>query len=225
MNERRISVIVPTLNEAATIAPTLLRLSEREVLERIVVDGGSTDGTRTIAEDLADRVMIGPVGRAAQMNAGAKVARGDILFFLHADTLVPAGFAAAIVAACEHAVGGRFDVELDAEGFALRVIERAINLRSRWSGLFTGDQGLFVRHAVFEAMGGFPDQPLLEDLAFSQALKRRGEVAALHERVRTSARRWQRHGVVRTVLLMWAIRALYALGMPPASLARMYRVR
>ena len=225
MKEGRISVIVPTLNEAATIAPTLQRLREPEVLERIVVDANSADETRTIAEDLADRVMVGPVGRAAQMNAGAAVARGDILFFLHADTLVPAGFAAAIVAACERAVGGRFDVELDAEGFAFRLIERAINLRSRWSGLFTGDQGLFVRRAVFESIGGYPDQPLLEDLAFSQALQRRGEVAALRERVRTSARRWQRHGVARTVAIMWAIRALYALGVPPPRLARLYEGR
>jgi rSAM/selenodomain-associated transferase 2 len=225
VSEGRISIVVPTLDEAATVAATLGRLREPEVLEVIVVDGASADDTRSIAARLADRVIVAPRGRAAQMNAGARAARGDILFFLHADTLVPRGFAAAIVEACARAVGGRFDVELDAPGLAFRVIERAINLRSRWSGLFTGDQGLFIRRTVFEALGGFPDEPLLEDLALSRSLKRRGEVAALRERLRTSARRWQRDGVARTVARMWWIRALYALGVPPRRLAELYRYR
>ena len=223
MIERRISIVVPTLDEAATIGETLGRLREPEVLEVIVADGGSVDETRVIAGRLADRVIAAPRGRASQMNVGAAAARGAILFFLHADTRVPRGFAAAIVAACERTVGGRFDVELDAAGLAFRVIERAINLRSRWSGIFTGDQGLFVRREVFESLGGFPDQPLLEDVALSRALKGRGEIAALRSRVRTSARRWQRRGVARTVVLMWWIRALYALGVSPARLSALYR--
>jgi rSAM/selenodomain-associated transferase 2 len=157
------------------------------------------------------------------MNTGAAAARGDILFFLHADSLVSDGFAAAIVGACRDAIGGRFDVRLDAPGLAFRVIERGINLRSRCSGIFTGDQGLFIRRDVFEALGGFPDQPLCEDLALSKSMKRRGRVVALRLCITTSARRWQRYGIVRTVLLMWWIRARYALGTDPAVLARIYR--
>ncbi|MET0152742.1 MAG: TIGR04283 family arsenosugar biosynthesis glycosyltransferase [Candidatus Binatia bacterium] len=218
----QISVIVPALNEAATITGTLARLREPEVLEVVVVDGRSEDGTAAIARPLVDRVIEASAGRARQMNAGAGVARGDVLFFLHADTAPPRGFAAAIVAACDDAIGGRFDVELDAPGLAYRVIEAAINLRSRWSGLFTGDQGLFVRRDVFESLGGYPDLPLLEDLALARAMKKRGRTAALRMRLRTSARRWQRHGVLRTVALMWWIRALYFLGVAPERLARLY---
>jgi len=218
----RISIIIPTRNESATIAATLAPLRERDVLELIVVDGGSADETRAVAEPLADRVIESLAGRARQMNAGAAVARGEILLFLHADTLVPPGFAAAIVAACESGIGGRFDVALAAKGWRFRIIETAINLRSRSTGLFTGDQGLFIRAEVFRELGGYPDQPLLEDLALARAMKRRGGVVALRERLRTSARRWQRHGTLRTVALMWWIRALYAAGVPATRLTRLY---
>jgi rSAM/selenodomain-associated transferase 2 len=218
----RISIIVPTRNEERGIVSTLVRLREPQVLEVIVVDGGSVDRTAEAARPLVDRWVEVSPGRARQMNAGARLARGDILLFLHADTLVPRGFAAAIVAACRTAIGGRFDVEIDARGAMFRVIEQAINLRSRWSGVFTGDQGLFVRRDAFEALGGYPDQPILEDLSLSKAMKRRGRVAALRMRLSTSARRWQRHGPLRTVMLMWTIRTLYFLGMPPERLARLY---
>jgi rSAM/selenodomain-associated transferase 2 len=219
----RISVIVPVRNEARSIAATLEPLREPQVLEVIVVDGSSEDETREIANPLADHVLAGPIGRGPQMNAGAAAARGEILFFLHADTIVPEGFAAAIVEACRDSIGGRFDVALSAPGVVFRVIETAINLRSRWTGIFTGDQGLFIRRDVFESLGGFPEQPLLEDLALSRAMRRRGRVAALRQRLNTSARRWQRHGVVRTVALMWWIRTLYFLGISPDRLARIYR--
>jgi rSAM/selenodomain-associated transferase 2 len=219
----RISVIVPVRNEARSIAATLEPLREPQVLEVIVVDGSSEDETREIASPLADHVLAGPIGRGPQMNAGAAVARGEILFFLHADTIVAEGFAAAIVEACRDSIGGRFDVALSAPGVVFRVIETAINLRSRWTGIFTGDQGLFIRRDVFESLGGFPEQPLLEDLALSRAMRRRGRVAALRQRLNTSARRWQRHGVVRTVALMWWIRTLYFLGVSPDRLARIYR--
>jgi rSAM/selenodomain-associated transferase 2 len=189
----------------------------------IVVDGASEDETREIAGPLADRVLAGPVGRGPQMNAGAAVARGEILFFLHADTVVPEGFAAAIVAACRNAIGGRFDVALSAPGVAFRLIEAAINLRSRWSGVFTGDQGLFIRRDVFDKLGGFPEQPLLEDLVLSRAMRRHGPVAPLRQRLHTSARRWQLHGIVHTIALMWWIRTLYFLGVSPGRLARLYR--
>ena len=220
----RLSIIVPARNEQHGIGATLGRLREPEVLEVIVVDGQSEDQTATVAAGLADRVLETVPGRAKQMNAGAEIARGEVLLFLHADTLVPPGFAAAIVGACdrEGAIGGRFDVELDASGVGYRVVETAINLRSRWSGLFTGDQGLFIRREVFAGLGGFADQPLFEDLALAAAMKRRGKVAALRLRLRTSARRWQRRGVARTILLMWSLRALHFFGASPERLARLY---
>lgn len=218
-----ISVVMPARNEEGAIAATLACLREPGVVEVIVVDGESVDRTREVAARLSDRVLESPPGRARQMNAGASAARGSILFFVHADTLVPRGFAAAIRDACAEAIGGRFDVALEGSGAALRVIEAAINLRSRWSGIFTGDQGIFVRRGVFAALGGFPDLPICEDLALSRAMRRSGRVAALRLRVRTSARRWQRHGILRTVLLMWVIRGAYTLGVDPARLARLYR--
>ena len=219
-----ISIVVPALDEEATIATTLGRLREPEVREVIVADGGSTDRTRAIAAPLADRVIEAPRGRASQMNAGAAAASGDVLLFVHADTGMPPGFAAAIMRALadREVVGGRFDVELDEPGVLYRVVGASISLRSRWTRLFTGDQAMFVRREVFARLGGFPDQPLMEDLALSIALRRAGEIACLRERVTTSARRWREHGVIRTVVLMWTIRGLYAAGVSPRTLARFY---
>lgn len=220
-----ISVIVPVLDEEAVLARTLERLREPEILEVIVVDGGSRDQTCSVAAPLADRVLVHQPGRARQMNLGAATARGSILMFLHADTLVPRGFGAAITRALERSdvIGGRFDVELDDDRLPFRVIAAMITLRSRLTNRFTGDQAIFVRRAVFEQVGGYVDEPLLEDLALSTTLARIGEVAALHERVVTSARRWKQFGVVRTVFLMWAIRTSYAVGIAPGRLVKWYR--
>jgi rSAM/selenodomain-associated transferase 2 len=219
-----ISIVLPALDELGTIERTLVRLREPEVREVIVVDGGSRDGTADAARRLADHVLESPRGRGPQMNRGAREASGDVLFFLHADTLVPPGFAAAIVAALATpgVVAGRFDVELDRPGWVYRLIGGAINVRSRLSRLSTGDHGLFVRRETFFALGGFPEVPLFEDLALSISLKRQGGIACLRERVRTSARRWERHGPARTVLLMWTLRSLYALGVPAERLAHLY---
>ena len=225
MKAATISIVVPTLDEEKTLSATLAPLREPQVLEVIVADGGSGDGTQEIAARFADRVIEARRGRAAQMNAGAKLAQGDILLFLHADTIVPTGFAAAIVRALTDAdvIGGRFDLELDDRGVAYRTIAAMIRLRSRWTRAFTGDQALFIRRDAFERLGGYPDEPLLEDLALSVAMKRAGRIACLRERVVTSARRWRERGVARTVLLMWAIRGLYAAGVPPRRLARWWR--
>ena len=207
------------------IEGVLRGLREAGVCEVVVVDGESTDETAEIARPMVDRVLRSEPGRARQMNAGAAVTRGEGIFFLHADTRVPPGFAAAILTALEdpRVVGGRFDVELDAEGFTFRVISGMINLRSRWTRLFTGDQGIFIRRSAFDRLGGFPEIALLEDLALSTKMKRAGEIASLRARVRTSARRWQEDGVARTVALMWGIRALYWFGVSPARLTRFYR--
>jgi rSAM/selenodomain-associated transferase 2 len=219
-----ISVIVPALDEAATLPRTLAAARQDGVRELIVVDGGSRDATVAAARSLADRVIEGPRGRASQMNAGATVAQGDVLLFLHADTRLPPGCAAPLARALgdPDTVGGRFDVRLDAPGLAYRIIERGISLRSRLTGVATGDQAIFVRREVFERLGGYPPLPLMEDIAFCRALKRVGRMVALRETVLTSARRWQRDGVARTVLLMWALRAAYYVGVPPERLARAY---
>jgi rSAM/selenodomain-associated transferase 2 len=219
-----LSVIVPTLDEASVIAVTLAAARVPGCGELIVVDGGSSDDTLAIARRLADRVLSAPRGRAAQMNAGARAAGGDVLLFLHADTRLPADYSGAIARALadEGVIGGRFDVRLDAPGLAYRVLERAISARSRHTRVATGDQAMFVRRETFARVGGFPLLPLMEDLALARALKRVGRVACLRETVLTSARRWQRHGVVRTVLLMWTLRLAYYAGISPTRLARVY---
>jgi rSAM/selenodomain-associated transferase 2 len=157
------------------------------------------------------------------MNAGAAVARGAVLLFLHADTTLPGGFDQAVLAALHSGcVGGRFDVVLAPGSPLLRLTGELMNLRSRWSRIATGDQAIFVRRDVFEASGGFPPLPLMEDIAFSRWLKRRGRIACLRQRVVTSSRRWRAGGVVRTILLMWSLRFLYFCGVSPARLHRLY---
>src|SRR5207245_3226023 len=204
-----LSVVVPTLDEAEAWPGTRAAARPPGVHEVIVVDGGSRDGTRAVARTLADRVLEAPRGRARRMVAGAAAARGEVLVFLHADTRLPAGYAQAVAGALADpaVVGGRFDVRLDAAGLAYRAIGRLISLRSRLTRVATGDQAIFVRRAVFERLGGYPLVPLMEDVALSRAMKRVGRVACLSETVTTSARRWQRPGVARTGLVMWALRA------------------
>ena len=213
------------LNEAATIASTLdaLRRGAPDA-EIVVVDGGSTDASVAIARPLSDTLIDAPRGRALQMNAGARASQGDVLVFVHADTIVPSTFATDIASALSDPaiVGGRFDVRLDDSALPYRIIGAMISLRSRISHTGTGDQAIFVRRDVFDRLGGFPELELCEDLEFSRRLKRTGQIACLRTRVITSARRWNRDGVVRTVIRMWLIRAMYLLGVPPARLKRMY---
>ncbi len=213
------------LNEAATIAGTLdaLRRGAPDA-EILVVDCGSIDASAAIARPLCDLLIGSSRGRARQMNAGALASHGDALAFVHADTIVPATFAADIASALSDpaVAGGRFDVELDARALPYRIIGAMISIRSRISRTATGDQAIFVRRDVFDRLGGFPDLDLCEDLEFSRRLKRAGRVACLRTRVTTSARRWTRDGVVRTVVRMWLIRAMYLMGVPPARLKRIY---
>ena len=213
------------LNEAAAIASTLIALRRGAPdAEIVVVDGGSIDASVAQARPLCDALIVASRGRARQMNAGARASHGDAIAFVHADTIVPPTFAADIASALADSavVGGRFDVKLDDDALPYRIIGAMISLRSRLSRTGTGDQAIFVRRAVFDRLGGFPELELCEDLEFSRRMKRAGRVACLRARVTTSARRWNRDGVVRTVVRMWLIRAMYLLGVPPARLKRMY---
>jgi rSAM/selenodomain-associated transferase 2 len=222
---KQLSAIVPMLNESPNIGGTLNALRRGAPnAEIIVVDGGSSDASVAIAQPLCDALISAPRGRARQMNAGARASHGDALVFVHADTLVPRTFARDIAAALSDpaVVGGRFDVRLDESGLPYRIIGAMISIRSRISRTGTGDQAIFVRRDVFESLGGFPELDLCEDLEFSRRLKRAGRVACLRTRVTTSARRWGRDGVARTVVKMWIIRAMYLMGVRPALLKRIY---
>ena len=223
-------IVIPALNEGEGLAARLRALQPLQArgAEVVVVDGGSTDRTWAIARALADRVLLAPRGRAAQMNAGAygnaslHGTQTTALLFLHADTQLPADADRLIKQALHAAHWGRFDLRIDNNSWPLRMTAGMMNLRSRLSGIATGDQALFVRRETFEAAGGFAPIALMEDIALSKSLKRFGPPACLRQRVTTSARRWQTHGVWRTMLLMWRLRAAYFWGAAPDVLAQRY---
>jgi rSAM/selenodomain-associated transferase 2 len=221
-----LAIVLPVLDEARNLERLLPELCARAPRsDVVVVDGGSGDDSAAVVGRHAGvRWLTGPRGRALQMNAGAGAAVGEVLLFLHADTRLPPDFADAIAVALEDpsVVGGRFDVRFDNPGAAFRMIATMMNVRSRLSGIFTGDQAIFVRRSIFESLGGYPAIPLMEDIELSRRLKQRGRVACLRERVTTSARKWERDGVLRTILLMWTLRFLYAVGVSPARLHRWY---
>ena len=223
----KVSVIVPVLNEASRIATTLERLQDarKKGHEVIVVDGGSTDGTSEQAMPLADLVLTGPAGRARQMNTGARAASGEVLWFLHADTLAPVDAIDDISTALAdgHQCWGRFDVQLSGSSWLFRIIEQAMNLRSAVTRIATGDQGIFVTREAFERVSGFSEIPLMEDIEISKGLRRLSAPACLGTRLVTSSRRWEQDGITRTVLLMWRLRLAYYLGASPETLAERYR--
>jgi len=221
----KLSIVVPTLNEAAGIERALaplqpLRARRHEV---IVVDGGSDDATQRLAQPLADRVLTAPRGRAAQMNAGAACAREDGLVFLHADTRLPEAADRAVAVALAEAPWGRFDVRITGRHPLLGAVAWTMNLRSRLTGIATGDQAIFVRRTLFETLGGYAAIPLMEDVELSRRLRAVGWPACLEARVETSGRRWEANGVLRTIALMWRLRLAYWLGADPARLAERYR--
>jgi rSAM/selenodomain-associated transferase 2 len=222
----RLSVVVPVLNEAAVIEDLLHSLSplRRQGAEVIIVDGGSSDNTAGRARPLADHVLTAPRGRASQMNAGAAHASGDILVFLHADTRLSEAAAASMLdqMAGRKAAWGRFDVRIDGRHFLLPVIAALMNGRSRLTGIATGDQAIFVRRDAFVALGGYADIPLMEDIELCARLRQVSRPICVAEPVSTSGRRWEKHGVVRTILLMWRLRAAYFRGADPRELANRY---
>jgi rSAM/selenodomain-associated transferase 2 len=240
-----ITVVIPTLNEERTILITLSRTVGMGFDELIVVDGGSHDRTREIVQAFASApaiihqrsvlspqpsalspvsLLTAPPGRARQMNAGGASSKGDVLLFLHADTSLPSDARQAVERALEDpaCVGGRFDVRFERDSGLGWLISRMMNLRSRWTGIATGDQAIFVRRSVFEQLGGYSDLPIMEDVDFTRRLKRTGLVAALRSKVTTSYRRWGTGGPLRTILLMWVLRFLYWIGISPHSLTRLY---
>jgi len=223
---RQLSVIIPALNEAAAITATLqvlqpLRARGHQV---IVVDGGSSDQTVELSRPLADGVLQARAGRATQMRAGVADASGSVLWFLHADTIAPPHADRLILEALRHAPAGwgRFDVQLSQSRLLLRCVAWMMNRRSRLSGIATGDHGLFVTRRRYDDAGGFPDIPLMEDVALSRALRRYGRPACIRQPLLSSPRRWLRHGVLLTILRMWVLRLAYFLGVNPERLAAYY---
>jgi rSAM/selenodomain-associated transferase 2 len=222
----RLSIIVPTLNEAANIEAALARLQPLRARghEVIVADGGSADGTAALARGGADHVIDAPRGRALQMNAGAQRAGAEVLLFLHADTRLPGEAERLILDGLRDSgrAWGRFDVRIEGRHWLLPLIALGMNLRSRLTQVCTGDQCIFVRRDLFTRVGGYPPIALMEDIALSKALRRAGRPLCLAARVVTSGRRWERNGVARTMFFMWGLRLRYFFGARPARLAKLY---
>jgi len=225
MSGRGISIIIPVLNEARGIVRLLERLQDfrRTGAEIIVVDGGSADDTQRLASGLADRIMSADRGRGRQMNAGAAMARGDAFLFLHADTCLPAAALTLVGdAVANGATWGRFDVRIDGSLRGLGLVALMMNWRSRLTGIATGDQAIFVTREAFRRIGGFPEIALMEDIVLSRELRARAWPACFSDRVTTSGRRWERNGLLRTILMMWRLRLRFHFGASPADLAREY---
>lgn len=219
------TIVIPTLNEESEIEACLMRLQglREEGFEVIVVDGGSIDKTPQLLKGLCDQFISTRQGRAVQMNAGARQAKGKFIFFLHVDTQLPEKFSEIISSIeADRFCWGRFNVTLSGKHWSFRIIESMMNLRSRLTGIATGDQVMFVSQKLFREVDGFPEIPLMEDVAMSQSLKRISSPLCLRQRVLTSSRRWEKHGIISTILKMWWLRFTYYIGVDPARLARQY---
>ena len=218
-------MIIPTLNEAGLIRKTLDGLPAYENLERIVVDGGSSDDTVPSAKRSADQVLVAGAGRARQMNAGARAANGEILHFLHADSILPAGAFHEMAKAMKDpaVVGGAFRLAIDSARVSLKLVAAVANWRTGISRIPYGDQGIFIRRRAFDELGGFPDLPIMEDLEMARRLRRKGRMVFLRQAIITSSRRWDREGVWNTTVRNQVFVLLYFLGVSPVRLARWYR--
>ncbi|MES9940544.1 MAG: TIGR04283 family arsenosugar biosynthesis glycosyltransferase [Candidatus Thiodiazotropha sp. 6PLUC2] len=222
----KLSVVIPCLNEGEGLLKLLqdLQYLRHQGHQLILVDGGSEPPLSTALQSYVDRFQISPPGRAIQMNSGAAMADGDLLWFLHADSQIKPGIESAILTIADSdALWGRFDVRFNGTHPLLRVVAWMMNWRSRMTAIVTGDQGLFVQKQLFESVGGFPQQPLMEDIEISRRLKRIAAPNCLRERLTTSSRRWESAGIVSTILLMWGLRFAYWLGVSPTRLAGFYR--
>lgn len=217
-----ISVIIPTLNEESVLEHTLKSIGYG--IEIIVVDGGSSDSTREIASDFTEKVILSERGRGAQMDMGAREASGDILLFLHADTSLPKDWRGCIenVLKDDRVIGGGFSLKIDAKGFAFRLIEAVANIRAKYLGLIYGDQAIFVRRDAFFSAGGFMGLPLMEDVDFMRRIRRKGKVLLLNADVSTSARQWQKKGIIKTTIRNLFFLFLYYAGVSPQRLYRLY---
>lgn len=219
----KISIIIPVLNEAKAIAQTINQAQNATAVEIIVVDGGSTDGSIEAASGV--KIISAPVGRAIQMNAGAATANGDILLFLHADTLLPVGFDTWVrqILAQPGIIAGAFQLKIDGTTPGLRLVEKMVNLRSRYFQMPYGDQAIFLKTTTFQQLGGFPNQPIMEDFELIRRLQQQGKIALSPLPVLTSARRWQKLGILKTTLINQIVIIAYFLGVSPDRLASWYR--
>lgn len=223
--QQKISVIIPTLNEAASLAKTLRSVQSSSNVEVIVVDGGSHDETIAIAQAQGVRVVRASSGRAVQMNAGARFTSGEILLFLHSDTHLPKGFDRQIRQTLNHpsVIAGAFELTISGTVAGLRLVEWGVNARSHYWQLPYGDQGIFLRASTFHTLGGFPELPIMEDFEFMRRLRRLGRVTIVPAAVLTSGRRWQKLGVLKTTLINQLTIVAYFLGVPPDRIAQWYR--
>lgn len=221
----KISIIIPVLNEAGSLPQTIASLPSLKSIEIIVVDGGSQDNTPEIAKTLGVKIIQTQPGRASQMNAGAEVATGDILLFLHSDTLLPPNFGQWVLQSLRQpqTIAGAFQLQIDGPGIGLRVVEKLANARSRILKMPYGDQAIFLRRSTFEKMGGYPPLPIMEDFEMMRQLQKKGHIDIVPVSAITSARRWQKLGVIKTTLINQLIIAAYFLGIPPHQIATWYR--
>ena len=222
----KLSLILPVLNESARIVQQLQRLQclRERGHEILVIDGGSHNDTAELAAVHADRVETWTASRSGQMNRGAEIASGELLLFLHVDTVLPDHADQLIDSACQASQRqwGWFDVRLSNSSFPYRLISRMMNWRARLTSICTGDQAMFVAKDLFHRLGGYPAIPLMEDIAMSKSLRRTGKPICIGSFVVTSSRRWEQYGLLNTVLLMWRLRLLYLVGVSPARLAKQY---
>ncbi len=220
-----LSIIIPSLNESDTICNTVKSALRGSNVEVIVCDGGSRDGTPALAEEAGARVLISPKrGRGHQLNMGALCAKGEILLFLHADTLLPAGFDSLIRDAVNkyEADGGAFQLSIDGNGLGFRIVEAMANIRSKWWRMPYGDQAFFIKRPVFRRLGGYKEIPFMEDFDFIRRFRKEQRLVILSAKIVTSGRRWRNHGLLKTTILNQLIIAAYLCGVSPQRLAGIY---
>ena len=225
MNSSLISIIIPTINEIENLPDLLINIKQSkqaDKIEIVVVDGGSTDGTIQYGQKFADLMITAQLGRAIQLNAGAEVAQGKNLWFLHADSILDFNIFSQYIDAISSSAWGRFDVQINNPNFVYLIISSLINFRSRFSKIATGDQGIFITKELFYKVGKFPHLDLMEDIALSAKLKKYSSPFCSKLKIKTSARKWQKEGVIKTILLMWRLRLLYFFGVNTKTLARLY---